>query len=196
MLTLERPLERPFRVATPADAPALASFITAASEGMAPYVWSQAVGPGGDIQAYGQARMARMAGGGGWVVAEHDGEVVAGLHGYPLPENPDPIPEDFEPMFRPLQELEDAAPSTWYIHVLAARADARGQGWGTKLLDLAETICRDSGLATLSIIVADNNTGAARLYARHGFAEVDRRAMVKGGWQSDGTAWLLMTKPL
>ncbi|MEL6198474.1 MAG: GNAT family N-acetyltransferase, partial [Pseudomonadota bacterium] len=165
-------------------------------EGMAPYAWSRAVGPKGDATAYGEERMGRMAAQGGWIVAEVNGAAVAGFHGYPLPEHPDPIPDDFEPMFRPLQELENAAPLTWYIHVLAATPGARGHGWGSRLLGVAEDLAREGELAAMSIIVADNNTGARRLYERRGFAETDRRVMVKGGWHSEGTAWILMTKAL
>ncbi|MEL6578006.1 MAG: GNAT family N-acetyltransferase, partial [Pseudomonadota bacterium] len=71
-----------------------------------------------------------------------------------------------------------------------------GGGWGTKLLELAEEIALGMGCKELSIIVADNNTGARRLYERFGFREADRRAMVKGEWQSEGTEWVLMRKPI
>ena len=66
-------------------------------------------------------------------VAEVDGRVIAGLIGYPLPDRPEPIDDDqMPPMFVPLQELENLAPGTWYVNVLAtcpntaARATAPG----------------------------------------------------------------------
>jgi len=46
----------------------------------------------------------------------------------------------------------------------------------------------------MSLIVADNNIGAKRLYERCGYIEVDRRRMVKGDWQSSGRNWILMAK--
>ncbi|MEO0820145.1 MAG: GNAT family N-acetyltransferase [Pseudomonadota bacterium] len=192
--TLTRPaaLSAPFRLATPADAAALADFITDASEGLAPYFWARTAGAG--ARAYGEARQAKAAA--EWIVAEEAGAAVAGLRGNRQPDAPEPIGPDFEPLFRPLQELENLAPASWYVHVLAARADRRGQGWGSRLLALAEELARAEGCAELSIIVADNNTGAERLYRRTGYVERARRAMVKGDWQSPGTAWILLVKPV
>ena len=39
-------------------------------------------------------------------------------------------------MFVPLQELENLAPGTWYVNVLAVHPPFRGLGLGTKLLGL------------------------------------------------------------
>lgn len=189
------PLAAPFRLGRPEDAPVLAELVAAASEGLAPFFWERTVGAG-RAQAYGVERMAARAEAGEWIVADAGEGAVAGLMGHRLPEDADPIPEDFEPLFRPLEELEHAAPGSWYVHVLATVAEARNRGWGTRLLALAEEIARADGAPALSIIVADNNTGARRLYERTGFAETARREMVKGAWQSPGTAWILMLKPL
>jgi RimJ/RimL family protein N-acetyltransferase len=46
----------------------------------------------------------------------------------------------------------------------------------------------------MSIIVADNNTGARRLYERCGYREVAHRRMVKEGWQHAGSDFVLLTK--
>ena len=56
------------------------------------------------------------------------------LIGYEIPDNPEPLPDDMPAMFVPLQELENLAPGTWYINVLAVRPQFRNQGLGTKLL--------------------------------------------------------------
>ncbi|MEM6680216.1 MAG: GNAT family N-acetyltransferase [Pseudomonadota bacterium] len=185
-------LPAPFRVATPADASALADFITDASEGLAPCFWARSAGD--QARLYGEERQAAAAD--QWIVADEGGLAVAGLRGHRLPDDPEPIAEDFEPLFVPLQELENLAPSTWYVHVLAARSDRRGQGWGSRLLTLAEDLARKDGCNRLSIIAADNNAGAIRLYERTGFRETARRAMVKGDWESQGTDWILMLKDL
>jgi ribosomal protein S18 acetylase RimI-like enzyme len=47
----------------------------------------------------------------------------------------------------------------------------------------------------MSLIVADNNTGAKALYERCGYREATRRRMVKDGWDSPGSDWILMVKP-
>jgi len=41
-------------------------------------------------------------------------------------------------LFVPLQKLENLAPDTWYVNVLAVLPEYRGAGLGTKLLGLAE----------------------------------------------------------
>jgi ribosomal protein S18 acetylase RimI-like enzyme len=53
-----------------------------------------------------------------------------------IPDNPEAIPSDMPAMFVPLRELENFAPGTWYINVLAVRPQFRSQGLGTKLLAL------------------------------------------------------------
>jgi ribosomal protein S18 acetylase RimI-like enzyme len=99
-------------------------------------------------------------------------------------------------MFVPLQELENLAPGTWYVNVLAAHPEHRGKGYGAALLTVADRLAADTGRRGLSIIVADTNTGARRLYERCGYSETARRRMVKEDWQHPGTDWLLLTKPL
>jgi ribosomal protein S18 acetylase RimI-like enzyme len=97
-------------------------------------------------------------------------------------------------MFVPLQELENLAPATWYVNVLAAYPQHRGKGCGTALLALAERIAADSGSRGSSIIVSDANTGARRLYERCGYAEVARRTKVKEAWQNPGKDWVLLVR--
>ena len=92
-------------------------------------------------------------------------------------------------MFVPLQELENLAPGTWYVNVLAAYPEHRGQ----RLRHGAAGRGRDRWRPTrpcagLSIIVSDTNAGARRLYERCGYREIARRAKVKEGWQNAGTA--------
>ena len=186
-------LEPPFRLATPADAPALALFISEASEGLAPHFWARAVGAEA-APSHGVARMAAQAEAGRWIVADEGNGAVAGLAGYAIPAAPPPIPDDVEPIFRPLDELEHRAPGTWYVHVLATLPEARGRGWGTRLLALAERIATDSRHSRLSIIVSDANAGARRLYERAGFREAARRPMVKNGWDNPGAEWILMIR--
>jgi ribosomal protein S18 acetylase RimI-like enzyme len=127
-------------------------------------------------------------------VLEREGRVAAALIGYPLPDTAEPIPDTMPAMFVPLQELENLAPATWYVNVLAAYPDERGRGHGTALLALAERIAAEAGIRALSIIVSDSNTGARRLYERTGYREVARRRKIKEDWQNPGTEWLLLLK--
>ena len=95
-------------------------------------------------------------------------------------------------MFVPLQELENLAPGTWYVNVLAAYPEHRGKGCGAALLAVADRLAAEAGQRGLSIIVADTNTGARRLYERAGYREAGKRPMVKEDWQHPGTHWVLL----
>lgn len=191
-------LSPPFRHATQDDAEALVDLIEYASEGLAPYLWARMAGPGEDARAIGLRRARREEGAFSYknaIVLEDGGSVAALLIGYPLPDEPEPIDyNEMPPMFVPLQELENLAPKTWYVNVLAAYPEARGKGHGKALLELAEEIARAARCDGLSIIVSDANEGARRLYERQGCREVAWRAMEKEGWENPGQKWVLLTK--
>ena len=95
----------------------------------------------------------------------------------------------------PLQELENLAPATWYVNVLAVYPEQRGRGLGTTLLGLADELAAAAGSRGLSIIVSDANRTARRLYERCGYRQVAERAMVKDECQSAGLSWVLLVKP-
>jgi ribosomal protein S18 acetylase RimI-like enzyme len=190
-------LKPPFRRGAPEDAQALAEIVDFASEGLALYLWTKTAGPGGDPWAIGRERASRQAGSFSYrnaVLVEEKGGVVAGLVGYALPDTPEPIADTMPPMFVPLQELENLAPGTWYVNVLAAYPEHRGRGHGSRLLALAEVLAAEAGTRGLSIIVSDTNTGARRLYERTGYVELARRRKIKDGWRNPGNEWVLLVK--
>ena len=190
--------EPPFRYARPDDAPALAELINYAGEGLPLYLWTKMAQPGESAWEVGRRRALREAGSFSYrnaVVAEAGGGVVASLVGYPLPDAPEPIDHDqMPPMFVPLQELENLAPRTWYVNVLATYPRYRGQGYGTRLLRIADQLATAAGSIGLSIIVSDGNAGARRLYERCGYRETAIRPMVKERWQNPGENWALLIK--
>jgi ribosomal protein S18 acetylase RimI-like enzyme len=190
-------LERPFRRAAAADAHAIADFVHFASEGLAFHLWTRMAGPGGDPWALGRERAARGAGSFSYrntILMERDGGTAAGMVGYRLADAAEPISADTPAMFRPLQELENLAPGTWYVNVLAAYPEQRGTGCGSALLAVADQLAAGNGKRSLSIIVADTNTGARKLYERCGYRETARRQMVKEDWQHPGADWVLLIK--
>jgi ribosomal protein S18 acetylase RimI-like enzyme len=192
-------LASPFRQAAPADAKAMADLVHFASEGLALYLWTKIARPGIDPWAVGRERAERDAGSFSYrntIVAEHEGCVVAGLIGYPIADAPEPLPANLPAIVVPLQELEDLVPGTWYVNVLAAYPEHRGKGYGMALLGLAERFARETRRRGMSIIVADTNAGARRLYERCGYREVARRRMVKEGWRHPGTDFVLLSKRL
>jgi len=193
-------LPPPFRPARPADAAALADLVNFAGEGLPFYLWENMRKPGETAWDVGRARAAREEGSFSYrnaVMADADGQAVACLIGYAQPAEPEAIDYAGLPaMFVPLQELENLAPATWYVNVLAVYPDHRGQRFGTKLLGMADEIAARQGMRGLSVIVSDANTGAKRLYLRCGYREAGVRPLVKDAWENEGDAWILLTKAL
>jgi ribosomal protein S18 acetylase RimI-like enzyme len=186
------------RKATREDAYALAELVNMAGEGMPLYLWQKMAAPGQSAWEVGRLRAARDQGGFSYrnaTVCRIDGKVTSSLIGYPIECAADPSSYDDMPsMFVPLQQLEDLAVKSWYINVLATYPQYRGTGYASGLLSLAEEIAVQNGLNQLSLIVADANTAAIRLYEQHGYEHIDTRPMVKEQWQSPAENWLLLIK--
>ncbi|MEM8816462.1 MAG: GNAT family N-acetyltransferase [Pseudomonadota bacterium] len=190
-------LTLPHRVATPDDATALTELVNMAGEGVPFHLWQGLAEEGQSAWDVGRARALRDEGGFSYrnaVVREENGRVVAALIGYPLAAEPVPVGDDTAAMFVPLQELENMAPATWYVNVLATYPEHRGRGYGAALLAIADRIAADSRLRGLSIIVSDGNPGARRLYERSGYREIASRPMVKDDWESPGENWVLLIR--
>ena len=189
-----------YRPANLDDAFAMAELVNMAGEGLPLYLWANMAVEGQSPWEVGQERARRESGAFSYrntVVREESGRAVASLVGYPLDDDPTPADySDMPPMFVPLQQLEDMAPGTWYVNVLATYPEFRGRGHGSDLLSIAEMMAIELSKRGLSIIVADTNTGARRLYERHGYDEIARRAMVKEDWDHPGTHWVLLLKAL
>lgn len=191
-------LEPPFRAGIPADAPVLAELVNYAGDGLPLYLWGKLAQAGESAWDVGRRRAAREEGSFSYrnaVVIEHEGACAGALIGYEIPDVPEPIGADMPAMFVPLQELENRAPGTWYVNVLAVQPPLRGLGLGTKLLRLADEIGRTLGTRGMSVIVSDANAGARQLYERCGYRERATRPMVKDDWNNPGRNWVLLTKP-
>jgi len=133
-------LDSPLRPATETDAKQLADLVNFAGEGLPLYLWQGMAKDGQDPWEIGRARQADKAAEGQIVVVDHGHGAVAGLTGYVIGPEPEPIGEGFPALFRPLQELENEAPDSWYVNVLACYPEYRGQGIGSRLLETAERI--------------------------------------------------------
>jgi len=192
-------LEPPFRRAIRGDAPILAELVNDAGEGLPLYLWGKMAASGETAWDVGRRRAAREEGSFSYrnaVIIEQEGESAGCLIGYEISDDPVPIAGGMPAMFVPLQELENLAPGTWYVNVLAVRPALRGQGLGVRLLGLADETGRSLAKRGMSVIVSDANVGARRLYERCGYREAATRAMVKEGWRNDGRNWVLLTKTL
>ena len=81
-----------------------------------------------------------------------------------------------DPVLRPYAELED--PGSLYISGIAVDAGWRGCGIGTALLEHAKSDARRRALNRISLICFEANEGALKLYLRHRFEVIERRAIV------------------
>ncbi|RMC65320.1 GNAT family N-acetyltransferase [Sinorhizobium meliloti] len=189
-------LEPPLRVATEADARALADLVNFAGEGLPLYIWEGLAKDEQEPWEVGCARQIEKLREGQILVVDFGDGAVASLTGYPIGSEPKPIGDDFPALFRPLQELENRALESWYVNVLACYPEYRGQGLGSRLLTIAEQIAREEALRRMSVIVANNNAGARRLYERHGFEVAATLPCVKDGWETDTEYWMLLIKSL
>lgn len=187
------------REARASDAADLVRFINMAADDLPLHFWRKSVGAAGDPWAYGRERAARETGNfsyrNAWM-AEVDGQVAACLLGYPAEDTPGAIDPGTPAIFVPLLELEAMAPGSWYLNVLATYDTFRGRGLGSALLARAEDIARGLGRRSISLIAEDTHQDALRLYTAKGYAEVARRAVVKGDWAVDAADWILFTKSI
>jgi ribosomal protein S18 acetylase RimI-like enzyme len=170
-----------FRPARKEDAREIAELFQISSEGVADYVWTtlQDDYPGLSLIEIGDRRYRRENTDFSYqncLMVEADGAVVGMMHSYAMPDSVDPVPDDFDPVLRPMAELE--IPGSLYISGLALRPDFRNRGVGTRLLDRARQRARELGLGQISLLVFEANEGGVRLYRRHGYREVGRRALV------------------
>lgn len=189
-------LSPPYRLATPEDAQELAELVNFAGDGLPFHLWRDLAEEGQDPWEVGRRRQAERTRDGQAVVVDFGAGAVAALTGYAIDASPEPVPDDLPAVFRPLQELENEAPGSWYVNVLACFPEHRGMGLGSGLLRLAEQIASAEGLERMSIIVAGDNEGARRLYERQGYTETARRPCVHGNWQSDLEEWVLLVKTI
>ena len=182
------------------DAEALCQLANYAGEGLALYVWEKNAAPGQNGWDVGMDRVLRADGAfsyrKAYVVPDDRDEPAACLMGYTIGPTPEPIPDDMPELFVPLQELENEAPNSWYVNILACQPESRSSGIGSFLLGYADRLGREAGCDQMSLIVKDSNLRARELYERLGYRNVSRRPLVQEDWQTDGAEWLLMLKPL
>lgn len=197
-------LNPPFRRAEKADAPVLARLIDIAGEGIPSFLWTQATKSEESPLDVGTRRAAREEGSFSYrnayvIEAKGDrGPHVAGmLLGYRLPK---PYPEvdlaQVPAVVRPLIELESLSPGSWYANALAVLPEDRDRNFGSRLLVLARALAEESGARQISLIVAEENERAVKLYARCGYRTIARRPAVAYPGAAHGGAWILMVQDI
>jgi len=153
-----------------------------AGEGIPGYFWEQDKSPGENITDVGARRLAAGSGNFSYrnvLIAEIDGDVAGMLLSYKLSSEEEAEDLDELPAFiRPLVELEQCVPESYYINMIATFSTFRGQGVGTTLLAQVDDLARLAGCVEISIEVFEENQGALKLYQRLGFQVIEARDVV------------------
>lgn len=113
-------------------------------------------------------------------------------------DNPTPsartLPASLQEALQPYRELSDT--DSWFIAELCVSPEARAQGLGSRLLELAVQQAQDQTLPRLTLRVFSENSGAVNLYKRHGFAITDQRAVLPHPAITMGGDVYLMSRPV
>lgn len=182
------------------DAPKLAELMNLAGEGIPAYLWERMADPGEGIMAFGARRVAGTESGFSYTnahVAVCNGAIAGMLLGYRLPDPYETGPLDEIPaVVRSLVEMEALVPGSWYVNAVATDSAYRGQGVGRMLMEKAEQLAAESRATTMSLIVAEQNAAAHRLYEMLGYQVAARRPIVQFPNCPHTGDWILMTKAL
>ncbi|MDP5219849.1 GNAT family N-acetyltransferase [Ruegeria sp. 2205SS24-7] len=163
------------RQADSSDAESLAKLINLAGEGIPNWLWTRACVEGQTPLEIGIERAKRKTGGFSYtnaLVAESGGNPIGMVLSYAITQVPTENPDDLPAPIAPFVALEKLSANTWFINALAVFAEAQNQSVGSQLLAAAENLACSNGFDKMSIQVYAQNTGAVRLYARHGYKQV------------------------
>ena len=183
------------------DCRAIAELAQLAGDGIPGYFWKAAAKQGqtlidvgannaashDDNFSYRNAHIARVA------------DATAGmLLAYRLPDESDnDVDLDEYPDFiRPLIELEQCVPTSYYINMLATYPQFRGSGIGTRLMGLADQLADSAGCALASLVVFSENTRAFKLYRQLGYRLSEQRSMPAFELFPNGGEALLLIKSI
>jgi ribosomal protein S18 acetylase RimI-like enzyme len=170
------------RKATKADCRAIAELALMAGEGIPAYFWEQSRQPGEDIVDAGARNAASETDNFSYHnvhLATVENDIAGMLLAYRLSdaeqaENLEELPE----FIRPLIELEQCVPGSYYINMIAVYPQFRNQSIGTRLMAAVDELAKAAGCTETSIEVFAQNEGALRLYQRLGYKVIETRAVI------------------
>ena len=161
---------------------AIAELALMAGEGIPAWFWNQSRQPGQSIEEVGAIAARSETNNFSYRnthLAVIDHQIGGMLLAYRLPsaekaEDLDEYPE----FIRPLIELEQCVPDSFYINMLATYPAMRKQGIGIGLMRHAETLAAEKNCLLISIEVFEQNQNALRLYQNLGYRIIERREVI------------------
>lgn len=108
-----------------------------------------------------------------------DNEIAGMLLAYRLPDSGSAEDlNEFPEFIRPLIELEQCVPNSFYVNMLATYPKYRNKGIGKKLMSIADRLAVGAGCTTISVEVFQQNEGALRLYQNLGYQVIEERNVI------------------
>jgi ribosomal protein S18 acetylase RimI-like enzyme len=188
------------RKATKDDCRAIAELGLIAGEGIPAYFWEQSKSADEDILDVGARSASSDNENFSWRnahLAVIDNHVAGMLLAYRLTDADNAVSLDEYPKFiRPLIELEQCVPGSFYINMLATYPEFRNQSVGTNLMGIVDRLAKEAASDLTSIEVFDENTGALRLYQRLGYTIMEKRPVIPHPCHPYRGEIVLLTRPV
>lgn len=170
------------RPATTQDTLAIAELALMAGEGIPAYFWAQSQAPGESLLAVGARNAQSETENFSYrnvQLAQMEEGIAGMLLAYRLlPAEAAVKLDEFPEFIRPLIELEQCVPDSYYVNMLAVYPQFRGRGVGTALMGRVDGLARQAGSTLSSVAVFEENAGALRLYERLGYRVVEGRPLI------------------
>jgi ribosomal protein S18 acetylase RimI-like enzyme len=182
------------RSATRDDATHMAALVNLAGAGLPAAIWAGQADFGQDPLDVGRERIRGDDGNVTWQngqMAEIGGHAAGVMISYQRTAEEQPLNSTAHPMFRPLIRLQNAAPNTHFLAIIAVYPQFQRQGVATKLMQMAE---ESPGTDGMSLIVAGGNSAGLNLFHKRGYAETMRLSQVRANLKTEGDDWVLMRK--
>jgi len=164
------------------DCYSVAELALIAGEGIPAFFWAQSRNEGQDIISVGAHNLASETENFSYKnvhVAVVEDNIAGMLLAYKLPSNE--LAEDindFPEFIRPLIELEQCVPNSFYINMIACYPQYRGKGVGSALMAIVDQLAQEAGCQIISLEVFEQNEGALRLYQRLGYNIIESRDVI------------------
>ena len=186
--------------ATRANCHSIAELALIAGEGIPAYFWEQSRQAGQTIEDVGARSAASETANFSYrnVHLAVIDEIIAGmLLAYRLPDSDSADNLDDYPEFiRPLIELEQYVPESFYINMLATYPRYRNQSVGSRLMELTDSLAINADCSLISLEVFAQNAGALRFYLRLGYSITEKRRVIPHSCHPYDGEILLLTKSI
>jgi len=171
------------RKATEKDCKCIAELSLIAGDGIPAYFWEKGRVNGQQVLDVGIQNLKSQTANFSYRnvhVAEVDGRVAGMILAYRLPDEEDAVKiEEYPEFIRPMIELEQCVPGSFYINMIATYPKYRNMSIGTRLMGIIDELADQAGCEIISVQVFEQNVRAVRLYRRMGYNPVATKSVIE-----------------